>query len=109
METKYFMSRYNTIHKGAWSEIIKHMKVNAYDVIVPCELAVIFGGFFENPNAFGDAKTLMFYKTEDSKHGRYEEWVDILKKYFNKTVDLTGLGINESIKKIRSTVETYQS
>jgi hypothetical protein len=126
METKYFQSRYNEIHRTDWDEIKKSLGVNVYDVVVPCELAVILGGYFENPNAFKNVLTLCFYKTDEEPDGsvsyrtqyetwrlfdkaKYGVWVDILKNYYDEMVDLTGLTPHAAAAKIRKTVETYQS
>lgn len=126
MVTKYFQSRFNEIHKKEWKEIIKLLGTNVYDVVVPCELAVILGGYFENPNSFKDCLTLVFYKTDEERDGslsqkntydtwkrfdvaKYETWVGILENYFDEMVDLTGLTPIGAADKIRETVETYQS
>ena len=126
METKYFRSKYNrSIHGVIWKDTIKDLGVNVYDVIVPCELAVIFGGVFENPSAFTDMLTVVFYRGEpwDDKADLYDRdhdlwlathnkrnkiWTSILEYYFDEMVDLTGLNAQESADKIRKTVETYQ-
>ena len=122
METKYFQSKYNEIHRQDWKGIIKALKVNVYDVYVPCELAVILGGYFENPTAFKGVKTLVFYKTDFEDDGssaykndyktwelfekrKYDVWVQMLKSYFDETVDLTGLSHKDAAERIRTTVE----
>ena len=125
METKYFRSKYNTLNSDLWIKTIKSLGVNVYDVIVPCELAVILGGEFENPSAFTDTKTIVFYRKERERdnsqlwknqrefwliyvNDRTDLWVSILSNYFENMVDLTGLTPNKAADKIRSTVETYQ-
>jgi hypothetical protein len=122
METKYFQSKYNEFHRQAWKGIIKELGANVYDVFVPCELAVILGGYFENPTAFKGIKTLVFYKTDFEDDGsasykqqydtwalfekrKYEVWVQMLKSYFDETVDLTGLTPKDAAERIRETVE----
>ena len=122
MVIKYFQSRYNETHKQAWKDIVKELGINIYDVIIPCELAVILGGYFENPSAFKGIKTLVFYKTdlEDNgsasykkqydtwaifEKGKYELWVQMLNSYFDKTVDLTGLSPKKAAERIRKTIE----
>jgi len=126
MEIKYFQSKYNALHRDQWKDIIDQLGVHPYDVIVPCELAVILGGFFENPSAFDGVKTLVFYKKEyqyDIKHkdkkteslwmmfekAKLDSWVSILSHYFNKMVDLTGLNPKEAAERIKKVIETYQS
>lgn len=125
METKFFRSKYSTVHKSEWESIIKILNVHPYDVIVPCELAVILGGYFENPQAFKDCATLVFYKKDMEDDGtisfktvhdkwslfekrKYEVWESILNHYFDEMVDLTGLTPEGAAEKIRGVVETYQ-
>ena len=126
MVTKYFHSRYNIIHKKEWDSIISSLGKGVYDVAIPCELAVILGGYFENPSAFSDKLSLVFYKTDLEDDGsasykknydawevfeqrKYEVWSDLLKRYFDEAVDLTGFSIDGAVKKIRETIETYKS
>ena len=125
METKYFRSKYNHFHADVWEDTIKELGINVYDVIVPCELGVILGGYYENPAAFTDKLSLVFYRREiesynvvptdlteeeriENDNCRYKDYVSTLKHYFDELVDLTGLNSKESAEKIRSTVETYQ-
>lgn len=127
METKYFRSKYNGLNTVAWKGTIEALGVSVYDVFVPCELAVILGGEFENPSAFTDVLTVVFTRYEiepwDKKSELYkddnalwlacrnkkkETWNSILEYYFDEMVDITGLDPKESADKIRSTVETYQ-
>jgi len=125
METKYFRSKYNHFHADVWEDTIKELGINVYDVIVPCELGVILGGFYENPAAFTDKLSLVFYRRETESYNvvhtnlseeeqiendkyRHNDIASTLKHYFDELVDLTGLSPKESAEKIRSTVETYQ-
>ena len=125
METKYFRSKYNGFHTDRWDKAIKSLGINVYDVIVPCELAVILGGEFENPSAFTGTKTIVFYRKEPERDNtqlwrerrkvwleyvnhRNDLWITTLSNYFENMVDLTGLNPKESADKIRSVVETYQ-
>jgi len=107
MEIKYFRSKYAHSKPGMWIETIQELGVNVYDVIVPSELAVILGGFMENPSAFRDTLTLVFYRRDDYYEDA-DNFIPVLEKYFDELVDLTGLNSKESADKIRSTVETYQ-
>ena len=126
METKYFQSKYNETHRECWKDIISELGVRVYDVIVPCELAVILGGYFENPSAFTDKVSLVFYKTDIEDDGsrsykenyemwelfekrKYVVWSDLLHKYFDEVVDITGLDASAAARKIRRVVESYQS
>lgn len=124
MEIKYFQSRYNELHKKDWQAIIKTLGVRIYDVIIPCELAVIFGGYFENPSAFKGTKTVVFYKTDHEDDGsvaykkqrdvwtmfeneKYKSWASMLGIYFDEAIDITGLKPKDAAERIRKTVEAY--
>ena len=97
--------------------------MNVYDVIVPCELGVVFGGCFENPSAFINSLSLVFFKGDVEKvpgdATNIEAWkeseavrskihLSILKTCFDEVVDITGLDPKDAAEKIRSTVEAYQ-
>jgi len=91
-----------------WENTIIALGVNVYDVVVPTELAIILGGYFENPSAFEDSLTLVFYRHDDG-HQFSKGFVPVLEKYFDEMVDLTDMTPSEAANKIRSVVETYQS
>jgi len=107
LETKYFRSKYNFKGDGVWNKTITGLGKSVYDVVVPAELSVILGGYYENPSAFEDSITLVFYRHDDG-HQFSKGFIPVLEKYFDEMVDLTGLSPMESAEKIRSTVETYQ-
>ena len=81
-----------------------------YDVIVPCERAVVLGGFWENPSVFKDIDAYVFYLKETGSslraymHGTY---VDILRLYYgeDRLFNLTGLKVEKAAKYIKETVE----
>jgi len=109
MVTRYFRSKYNGPHKELWEETIKELGINIYDVIVPSELSVVLGCYFENPSAFADSVTLGFYRKDGDRLNAYKTHISILKHYFDEMVDLTGLNAKDSAEKIRSSVAAYQS
>jgi hypothetical protein len=129
METKFFRSKLAETRKEIWSETIKDLGVNVYDVLVPAELYVILGGDWENPTAFHDKNTIVFYRRENEEPRKkraefYQDkyrtvWerfethknniqMNILKLYYDKIIDLTGLSAKKSATLIRKTIEAHK-
>lgn len=134
MVTRYFKSRFSQNHKKEWEDIIKALGINVYDVMVPSELYVILGGTWENPTAFHDKKTIVFYKKdvewptknnaiensermsekhpevwEDFENRKQGLFIDILSHYYDTMIDLTGMNTKDSADKIRGEIEAYKS
>lgn len=108
MDTKFFRSRFSGELKQEWKDIIKSLGVNVYDVMVPCERAVVLGGMWENPSAFQDIDTFVFYlKRMD---GSFRAWmdgvhVDVLRIYYDKMFNLSGMDSSQAATYIRKTLE----
>ena len=88
------------------------MGVNIYDVAVPCERAVVFGGFWENPSVFKDSITYVFYKKRTDT--RFHQWrhslnVDILRLYYDNMFNVTDMSDEQTVNFIRKTLEAEES
>ena len=109
MDTKFFKSKYgkNELTKE-WDAVIKSLGVNVYDVIVPCERAVVLGGFWENPSVFADIETFVFYIKKSDKSFRahnHNLCVDILRLYYGEMFDITNMAPDQAAEYIRKILE----
>jgi len=109
MDTKYFKSRHGKSQlPKEWDAVIKAIGVNVYDIIVPCERAVILGGFWENPSAFKDVETYVFYMLAPlgSFLGQNQRlYVDILRLYYDNIHNITDLEPTKAAEYIRGILE----
>ena len=88
--------------------VISELEINVYDVMVPCERAVVLGGLWENPSVFKDIDTYVFYaKQTASKFMMWKQGmlIDILRVYYDNMISLTDMPVKKASALIRKTVE----
>ena len=105
MDTKYFKSKFGRIDMfEKWDAVIQALDVNVYDIIVPCERAVILGGFWENPSVFADIETFVFYiKMTDRTYRAHTHniHVDILRLYYGEMFDISHMAPDQAAEYIK--------
>ena len=94
-DIKIFHSGYT--EQTDWVDIVYHLENRGhivYGTIQPHDIAVILGGYWENPTVFKNP--IVFYK--QTKPYIHEFLTDILKEYYDNMIDLTGKTREESIE-----------
>jgi len=121
-DIKLFRSKYNDPHRFYWpmvEEVLAKFGHRVNQEVEPCDMAIILGGFQENPNSFTSPYVfyLSEYPPEDldgvvsmNTLANYAKhlWATVLKEYHgDRMYDMVGLTPKEAAMRIKGFIESH--
>lgn len=107
-EVKLFHSKYTEEpNRSKWYRIIRNLNYDVKEKIEDHDVAIVLGGFWENPNVFNNP--VVFIMDTSDGHFLFDFYLKILCEYYDNIVDLTGLSMVEAARKINDEVDKLRS